>query len=401
MRLRRNRPGLTLFQLLVVLVLLAILVGLFLPAVQKLRESSTRIQCINNLKQIGLATHNYQSTFNQMPPGYLGPLPLDNTPGSDFACQKDGQQIGVLAYLLPYLEQDAIYRQLEDPAAVKDGKGPGTQTLFDIRSRGYGDDTTVRGPLKSSPDPRYPGGASQWWLSRNNRKMAAVNVKTFVCPVNQGQGPATTSAAVTTSVLLQINGKRTAVVYSLSPPFDSAGDNPAPAVTHYAGVAGARGNNIRYPDATSWTANYPNNQTSGGWAQLAGIFDNRTTMSLALIPDGTSNTLAFGEGTGEMANGVPSVSWGWMGQGAMGVWRGLEGPTSGSWASFGSRHLKVVHFAFADGSVHPLGRKVDLNAWLSARPNPPSSKDFSAWWALAELAGYQDGLVANEEALAP
>jgi hypothetical protein len=61
----------------------------------------------------------------------------------------------------------------------------------------------------------------------------------------------------------------------------------------------------------------------------------------------------------------------------------------------------VVHFAFADGSVHPLNRNVDLNAWLSARPNPPAPGSFPAWWALASLCGYQDGLPINESLLVP
>jgi prepilin-type processing-associated H-X9-DG protein len=92
-----------------------------------------------------------------------------------------------------------------------------------------------------------------------------------------------------------------------------------------------------------------------------------------------------------------------MGTGNMGTWRGFgQGPDAGSWATFGSRHTGVVQFAYADGSVHPLTRAVDyVNPWVSARPNPPNPQTYAAWWAFAEMAAYQDGLVANQAILAP
>jgi prepilin-type N-terminal cleavage/methylation domain-containing protein len=107
-----KRRGFTLIELLVVIAIIAILIALLVPAVQKVREAAARTTCTNNLKQIGLGVHNFESTFKRLPPLYGGstvpaaiPLPAAT------ASTKFPRVFGsTTVFILPYLEQDNLYK---------------------------------------------------------------------------------------------------------------------------------------------------------------------------------------------------------------------------------------------------------------------------------------------------
>jgi prepilin-type N-terminal cleavage/methylation domain-containing protein/prepilin-type processing-associated H-X9-DG protein len=106
------RTAFTLIELLVVIAILAILIGLLLPAVQKVRQAAARTQCMNNLKQIGLALHNYEGVNKVFPPGYIT-NPSDPAMGPvDPQFNDAGPGWGWMTFLLPDLEQDTLYRTL-------------------------------------------------------------------------------------------------------------------------------------------------------------------------------------------------------------------------------------------------------------------------------------------------
>lgn len=111
MRAEHRTPAFTLIELLVVIAIIAILIALLLPAVQKVREAAARTACTNNFKQLGLALHNYQSQQGVFPPGWVG------------------SSHNYVTFLLPYLEQNDVYREYDWTKDWDQGTNPATTSV--------------------------------------------------------------------------------------------------------------------------------------------------------------------------------------------------------------------------------------------------------------------------------
>ncbi len=337
----KRRDGFTLIELLVVIAIIALLMALLLPAIQKVREAANKMICASNLRQIAIAAHNFHNDYQRLPPGILGPSSNGSIPATKV------QYAGSMVFLLPYLEQDNLYKQFAGVPIA------GLNLGLDV-------------------------GDAFWWTRSACYTVAQAHLKALICPSDDVE-----SANLITVILM---------IYADQGNFPSfvrfaPGDEQL-GRSNYLGVAGL-GGSFSFPVPAPNPLGLSPAPTYGGYE---GIMLNRGKITLGQITvqDGTSNTLMFGEGLGGNGVGDRGTAYAWFGLGGMGTGLGLgRGNTQGvggggaAYWRFSSRHAAGVQFAFGDAAVHTI--RFGNTAWLGF------GSVGSDWPLLQQLAGRRDG----------
>lgn len=333
---RKARTGFTLVELLVVIAIIGILVGLLLPAVQAAREAARRMQCTNNLKQLGLANHNFESTFKSLPLGMIGEW--EDAVNAQFAGGSTGIGLGqapaysLLVQLMPYMEQSALYNNFARSKGPKDHSRSGASV-------------GVYKPVDGTPWWNDPRPIGDWEFAQYRMPM-------FLCP---------SDPQIKTNGMRfgQVQGSCTSLTGHVW--FGQAvSDSVEHGSTNYVGVEGVWA--ASQFDANGTTScgiqNNIKNDMDGNGVMDGSYWDHRGMFGAARKPtkfaqvtDGLTNTYMMGETTaGDTTN------WAWMmhtpipagnnQQPAVNTPKGAS-----AWVGFNSYHPGGYNFLMGDGSV--------------------------------------------------
>ena len=311
--MKNSKNGFTLVELLVVIAIIGILIAMLLPAVQAVREAARRTQCLNNLKQIGLASLNYESANSNFPPGSINRQinsPFDfNLFGPTPASEAKGSNLAGLTFILPFMEQLNLDQLVDADRSL---------TQLDSTPKWW----------------ELSGGAAnpQSW------EASQFDVSTFHCP---------STGEHDVSLVTKLGFS----AFALPDPA-----NKTPAVTNYAANAGAIGGRSNKDPGFF---NEAGGRVIGTLRSLRGPMSDRSRETFGSLTDGSSNIVLFAEvreyqGSADGQKFLPS----WMGASFFFAIQGFNEVTrEESGASFprdsvSSNHTGGANFVLSDGSTH-------------------------------------------------
>jgi prepilin-type N-terminal cleavage/methylation domain-containing protein/prepilin-type processing-associated H-X9-DG protein len=353
------RHGFTLIELLVVIAIIAVLIAVLLPAVQSAREAARRVQCINNLKQLGLAFANYESTNEVFPLGAV--TGVTNAANSGWGNLLNNNGLSWVALTLPFLEQNNLFNSINFKVAI-------TANLD------------------------QPHFATAWYTTINTLQCPSDGDQDGFRADGRSGGGGLGQYAATAAPLPPGGGTRMVPVTNYVASF---GDNYCigaltqgaifPTETPYTIWPPVRGKpRIGWPGYQGTYADSNGNlPPTGAAGVLRGMFDCTTNqvVRLASIVDGTSNTISAGESL--PAQRADNNVW-QFGANADGTTVPINYPTplncdtaggfgTSNWASrcsyantgFKSHHPGGANFVFADGSVHFLKQSIAMTTYCA------------------------------------